>query len=219
MIKMLSVLFGTLMMTLLAFSCSPSSSQAQQQGAPPAAAKPSPADPDFQMVAGERAGAVFPRSTLASLRETYGAENVIEQTVYVGEGEEREGLALFPGTPNELEIGLLNGHPEFVRASKTEGQWSAAGIKPGMPLAALEALNGGPFMLFGFEWDYGGTVISWEGGNIPAGVMARLEHSSTGALPSELSGNKEILSHHPMLKEIAPTVQSVTVLFNLSPLQ
>ncbi|MBS0386181.1 MAG: hypothetical protein JSS00_12620, partial [Proteobacteria bacterium] len=31
-------------------------------------------------------------------------------------------------------------------------------------MADVERANGGAFVLYGFEWDYGGTVTDWRGG-------------------------------------------------------
>src|SRR5262249_12263360 len=40
------------------------------------------------------------------------------------------------------------------------------GIKIGTRLAELEKLNGGPFTISGFGYNYGGNVLSWDGGKL-----------------------------------------------------
>ncbi|MEE1611341.1 hypothetical protein [Microvirga sp. CF3016] len=51
--------------------------------------------------------------------------------------------------------------------------WSGPeGLRVGSPFKAVETVNGKPFILYGFEWDYGGTIESWNGGalgNLPGG--------------------------------------------------
>ncbi len=46
-------------------------------------------------------------------------------------------------------------------------QWRTThGIRRGMTLAEIEALNGRPFKLYGFGFDYGGTTLDWNGGSL-----------------------------------------------------
>lgn len=40
------------------------------------------------------------------------------------------------------------------------------GVSIGTTLKELEKLNGGPFKLAGFAWDYEGAIISWEEGKM-----------------------------------------------------
>ena len=40
------------------------------------------------------------------------------------------------------------------------------GLKVGMSLQELEAINGKPLSFYGFEWDNGGLVFDWNKGNL-----------------------------------------------------
>jgi hypothetical protein len=35
-----------------------------------------------------------------------------------------------------------------------------------MTLAEIEKINGKPFKLYGFEWDFGGRSSNWQGGEL-----------------------------------------------------
>lgn len=56
----------------------------------------------------------------------------------------------------------------FVVIASCTAWAQAPSIKKGMTLKQLEALNGKPFTLNGFECDDGGAVCSWEGGKLEA---------------------------------------------------
>src|SRR5207302_3737363 len=63
--------------------------------------------------------------------------------------------------------------PASLRVRGARSQWAIApGISLGTSLAEIERVNGGPFALTGFAWDYSGTIVGWQGG--------RLEHLRTG---------------------------------------
>ncbi|KFN50973.1 hypothetical protein [Arenimonas composti] len=106
--------------------------------------------------------------TLASLRARYGAENVVERELAVGEGETMPGWVLFPDRPTrQLEVHLdeTGEHPAMLVAGSDVTEWQRAdGVRNGLTAAELTAINGRPFSFMGFYWDYGGVVIDWKGG-------------------------------------------------------
>ena len=75
-----------------------------------------------------------------------------------------------------------------------------------MTLKEMASLNGGPFTLYGFDWDYGGTVSDWKGGlsNLSGGcnlivVFSPDENSDEaarlkGASDNEFGSNQEEIS-------------------------
>jgi hypothetical protein len=107
--------------------------------------------------------------TLATLRARHGDANVVEGRVPGAEGEEFDGWILFPDDPARTAFVYLDdvGDPASVRVIDDTGtsRWRRAdGIHAGTTLQDLVALNGRPVRFMGFDWDYGGGVIGWNGG-------------------------------------------------------
>ncbi len=55
-------------------------------------------------------------------------------------------------------------NPSEIRTGVDSTWRTAHGIRRGMTLGEIEALNGRPFRLYGFGFDYGGTTLDWNGG-------------------------------------------------------
>jgi hypothetical protein len=69
-----------------------------------------------------------------------------------------------------------------------------------MDIAALEKLNGKPFSFSGFDWDLGGWVTNWNGGQLEGkGLMIRLSGEGYGA---ELSGDRTLNSNDPAVAKL-----------------
>jgi len=86
-----------------------------------------------------------PDTTEEALRRYFGPSQVSRQMIDVGEGELEESS---------------------VRLRMGSTQVIYEGISIGTTLKALERLNGRPFQLTGFDFDYSGTVTSWLGGRL-----------------------------------------------------
>ena len=89
----------------------------------------------------------------------------------VGEGELEDGSVIYPNTPRLTILVLWKDsigrrHPSSVRLRMGSTQVIYEGISIGTTLKALERLNGRPFQLTGFDFDYSGTVTSWLGGRL-----------------------------------------------------
>lgn len=135
--------------------------------------------PAYLIKPGEGFGAITAQSDRAQLEETYGPRRMIEQDFYIGEGYSEPGLAVFPGTSEEIEV-LLKKGGGFVLAqiSHPESSWQTEdGLRIGTTMQELEALNGKPFEFTGLDWDYGGRVTDWKGGKYPAGFLVTLDWS------------------------------------------
>ena len=86
-------------------------------------------------------------------------------------------------------------------------------------------MNGRPFMLSGFGWDYGGTAGSWNGGHLAylnadtaARVIVRLapdravyELVETNALSEVMGDAAYVASDHPVLQTLSPRVTQIIV--------
>lgn len=110
-------------------------------------------------------------TTRAHLEARFGAANVVPQTLDGAEGSTFEGLVLFPNdATRRAEILLPDDGSDGVSAIRVTGETSRwkldTGVHPGMTLADLVALNGQPIVFSGLDWDYGGSVLQWNGGKL-----------------------------------------------------
>lgn len=159
-------------------------------------------DPWLILLSGEK-GVIGAHTTRQVLVRTFGAANVIDKDIDVGEGETEPGTVLFPKDPQRLiEILWKDAGKTTPASGQIEGsksRWRAAhNISLGTSLKELERLNGRPFHLAGFGWDYSGTVLSWDEGSLAAEfnggngrLLLRLDAPSDSHVPEEetVSGN------------------------------
>lgn len=140
---------------------------------------------DRTIVPGERVGAVTAGATLAQLQRIYGKPNVRAKKVHVGEGHFVNGLVLFPGTRAEVEFRYAEDGRRIALAviTKPKSPWrTRSGIGIGTSGARIEQLNGKPFQLHGFQWDYSGRLAGWNGGKLPKGLIP--DFKPTAKLPA-----------------------------------
>jgi hypothetical protein len=133
--------------------------------------------PTYIIKPGEGFGAITAASDRAQLAEAYGPRRILEQDFYIGEGYSEPGLAIFPGTSEEVEVLLKKGGGlVLARISHPESSWQTEdGLRMGTTLQELEALNGAPFEFTGLDWDYGGRVTDWKEGKFPAGFLVTFD--------------------------------------------
>ncbi len=160
--------------------------------------------------------------TLAILQARLGPASAIAEVLPGAEGETWPGWVLYPDQPTRrLEVYLdeQGEHPTSVVANDTATDWVRGdGVRIGLDVAALAALNGRAFVFTGFGWDYGGAVVDWKGGAIapdgsPPGFVrlcppASSEPLATNAYPT---GDGEFSSDLAVLREHPPTVCSFTL--------
>jgi hypothetical protein len=107
--------------------------------------------------------------THARLVKAFGKRNVAIERVGTGEGEMQTASVVFPrDAARRIEVLWIDEKrrrsPSEIRTG-IESTWRTAhGIRRGMSLQQVEALNGRPFELWGFGFDYGGTSLDWKGG-------------------------------------------------------
>lgn len=183
----------------------------------------------FRIEPGRRVGNITAKSTLADIRQTYGAENVKESEVYVGEGQSMPGVVVYGNDPEKkLEVvwkeDAQTPATVFIRAPQdgpAESVWhTEQGITLGTTLKELESLNEGSFTLAGFGWDYSGTVLGWNDGQLKeplyGKVLLRLNPDYEDApqtLIEQTSGDSDFASSHPAMQRLNPTVDTLIVVF------
>jgi len=174
-------------------------------------------------------GVIGPRTTRKDLVQAFGTANVVDQDVDVGEGETQPGTVIFPKDPVRL-IEILwrdpaaKTHPASAQFSGTKSRWKVAhDISLGTSLKELELLNGRPFTLAGFGWDYSGTVLSWENGSLAkdlghsqSRVIIRLDSPTPESADKEVEqvlGDRGFPSNHPVMQKLNPTAYQIIVEF------
>ncbi len=167
-------------------------------------------------------GPFGPDASHASLVEIVGKKNAVFQMVDGAEGEKVGATVLFPNNPERrLELmwadekkrrGLLN-----LGLSPTSTWVAPNGLTIGMSLAEIEKLNGRPFALSGFDWDYGGYVTDWKGGALGQPVRGgctvqvrfTLPEDAPGDAASKVVGDTEFASTDPNMRKARPVVGSL----------
>ena len=108
--------------------------------------------------------------------------------------------------------------PSMIRWDGEKTLWhTEQGITLGTRLKELERLNGRPFTLTGFDWDYGGTVTNWNGGKLAEQIpdmILRLtpdydetDTQLTEAEAHAVLGDQEITSDNPIVQRLNPAVR------------
>lgn len=162
-------------------------------------------------------GAPFtPDATPASLAAAFGRENVVPETIDGPEGEQLNVTAIFPNDPERrIEVTFANEEERTGLTSVTvrdhASRWKAkGGYGFGDGIVTVEASNGGPFAISGFEWDYGGYVTDWKGGKLAlAGgcqTVVRFAPESVDIAPGISGDGVTPLSNDPAVLKAQPKV-------------
>lgn len=166
-------------------------------------------------------------ATRESLAAIHGAENLAEEQLAWVDSTET-ALVLFPADPamrTELFwLDKTSGGPRHVRVGGPESQWiGPGGLFVGASLADVEAANGGPFELMGFQNHNAGEVVDWLGGALAAKPGETCEFAMTLGLPQDLTGEavesvsndpeKVYRSDSPEMKAANPSVDGLGLSF------
>ena len=169
---------------------------------------------------------------LQGLEKKYGAKNIVKiDSIESGEGT-FETTKLYGNTDREVDIYWQDGH-KFEQIQdvvvkgrldenaklKSNSPWvSKLGLRLGMKLSEVIALNGKTFTITGIGWDLGGNVVSWEGGklaNKKANVRFNDYSDNMGGLKeaeyNTIIGDREFDTKHPVIQKLNPTVDEFSV--------
>ena len=161
--------------------------------------------------------------TERSLKQRYGNDAEM-QDLSGAEGETYKGLVLFPkAMDRRIEISFSEDNAKrasgvTLRDTARASRWKVSGITIGSSLADVQKANGKPFMVAGFEWDYGGFVTDWKGGALGrpmqggCTVTIRFDRKS-GAPKSLLGDGVKVASDNATLTKWAPVVVEIGVNF------
>ena len=160
-----------------------------------------------------------------ALIKAFGNGNVQRARIEIGEGEKAAGAILFPkDRKRRLELIWRDGRKRrgpgtiYVRGGSA---WAVAGpagerFAIGSALAAVEAANGKPFSILGFDWDYSGTAADWQGGKLAKAfggcrltIRFGYPKGADAKALDRLSGDKEFSSSNPDMRLVKPTAYEV----------
>lgn len=170
---------------------------------------------DYLILPGERVGPVRASDTEQSIIDRIGGDLVERGEVAIGEGESVIANYIFPASENELILLWDQGdfrHLREIRIRKTDSPWKLAnGVGIGSTLKEVSAANQGPFMMTGFEWDYAGSTLNWQGGELSESLALIFEAPSK--IHKSLIGDQSIPSDEIHMARANPKVKVMRVLF------
>lgn len=169
------------------------------------------------------ASPVAPDDTERSLKQRFGKEAVV-QDLPGAEGEQYRGLVLFPkARDGRIEVAFTDDKGRrasglTLRDAGKAGRWSVNGVTIGSSLADVQKANGKPFLVNGFEWDYGGFVTDWKSGALAGplegGCTITIRFGKKASAPKSLSGDGvKAASDSAALVRFAPVVTEIGMNF------
>lgn len=160
-------------------------------------------------------------SSEAKLVEAFGQDNVVTGEVAGPEGSTVLATTIFPNDETRrIEVGWWDedGLSQLAYFTVPSGDVAPQGVKTGMTLAEVEALNGAPFEIGGFWWDYGGYANFTGGklGSAAEGCIVSVRFAPKDDYPADLdvnsiAGEVEVPSSEPLLQQLDVRVQSLSV--------
>jgi hypothetical protein len=161
-------------------------------------------------------GAFGKTATHDQLVKAFGAANVTFEDIDGAEGETLKATVLFKADPaKRVEIvwrdEAKRAGPSNVAVKDPSGWTGPLGVRNGMTIPDVAQLNGQPFTLNGFEWDYGGYVTDLKGrlAILPGGCALSLRFSPGIEIPAgkkyqAITGEKKLKSDNALLLSVKP---------------
>ncbi len=180
----------------------------------------------WQIIPCSSFGPIQANTSQDDLIKLFGKDNLQETQLEGPEGESYPATIVFPNDPaKKVEIvwkdAVGKRNPGEVTVRGTKGAWKTSqGITLGTGLKDLETMNGAPFTISGFGWDYGGHVLSWGQGKLSALPKRLILQFDPKANPKAtdkdvlaVSGDKDFKSNLPALQRLNPGVSEISCTF------
>lgn len=169
-------------------------------------------------------GVFNPATTLAELETQFGAENVVTGEVPGPEGTTLIATTIYPGDEDAaMEVHWFDAekHEYLSTVFLAPADSGPGGVRIGMGIEEIAAINGAPFDLLGFGWDYGGSGWFETGAlsEVPGGcsVNIRFAMSDDAALSDAemmaISGDVMLRSDNPTVIKSQPVAWRVALNF------
>ena len=201
----------------------PATATAPAAATAPATATAAPAVPPKPTAAAHAVacnGAFAKDSNHLKLMQAFQPKNVEYGEVAGPGGTKLNATILFPKDPKRhLEVLWQN---EAARSDISlivitgQSTWTGPnGLRLGLPLAALEKLNGKPFRLSGFDQADGSAVLDWQGGalaSLPGGCKVGVRFApdrKAAANALAAAAGKEFGSNDAAIRAVKPTVAEI----------
>jgi hypothetical protein len=192
---------------------------------------------DWTIVPGERVGPITGKTVRQDLDRYFSKQDVEDGELELDEGMLQPGAFVYKSNPSQALAVVWNGKgPQatpkqiFVCFGRRRGdcRWQLSnGIKVGTRLTELEAMNGKSFTISGFGWNYGGNVLSWDGGKLEkldcnGRVVLTMDAERrsgeyTVNLTSEekhsMTGDKPVSSQNAAMRKLNPGVVEMVFYF------
>ncbi len=207
------------------------SAEAPKPGAEAPAAKPAPRRERAQTTKKPPAakpttvacsGVFAADSSHEALESAYNAKNVTFTEVDGGPaGSKLMGSVIFPSDPKRrLEVLWRNedARTDIYRIAITgRSTWTGPkGLRLGMPLAAVEKINGKPFKLKGFDQSNSSATIDWQDGALASlpggcdiGVFFAADPKSPQSAREEAAADQEFISSDAAIRAVKPVVTEI----------
>jgi hypothetical protein len=178
---------------------------------------------DTLIIPGERVGSVTPLSTRADLAKMFGESNLKDETILQAEGTVSvPATKVNSGTSRSFTVFWKDETRNKIAYIKGFGsEWKTPeGIGVGTTLKQLRS-DLGEFKLYGFGWDYGGSVnlegtkLSKYQGKLSL-TLDPASENAYGNYPKQyaaVSGDQELSSTNPNLEPLDVRVYQMTVNF------
>lgn len=159
-------------------------------------------------------GPITRETSEGDLINLFGVENVEAILIPVGEGETVPGTRLFGGTPNAVDIEWkYSSHsPQRITIRSGGTYWQTSeGLKIGSSLAEVTLVNGRPFDLTGFGWDYPGRTVDWQGGSLVQELQ--IDFRPTQQIPTDevLYGSGPFSSQETAMQKMDLVIEAISV--------
>ena len=163
-----------------------------------------------------------PSDSGKSLMQRYGKDAVVQE-LPGAEGETYKGLVLLPRAKDQrIEVSFTDDAMKRVtgiaiRDGAKANRWNLSGITIGSSLMEVQKANGKPFLVSGFDWDYGGFVADWKVGalgRLQGGCRVMVRFGKETGAPKNLSGDGvKVLSDNAALVKWGPVVTEMGIGF------
>ena len=168
--------------------------------------KKSTAKTDDNLVTEESWGPIKRSTPYEKLITLFGAENVRDSVAYGPEGlDSVMATFIYPGQNREMVVywsdSLIHQDIGSVETYQPGSPYhTATGLKTGSTLQDLLAVNGQQINFYGFGWDYGGTIISYNNGPLQkSSIGFRLDADTT--VPMTFYSDSEFNTSMPEIKD------------------
>jgi hypothetical protein len=159
------------------------------------------------------------------LAQAFGPQNMDYTDVEGEEGATLKASVIFPKDPKRrLEV-MWDDETRRTgtRLIVISGQstWTAPkGLHLGLPIAALEKVNGKPFKLMGFNKDGEAPVSDWNGGSLAAGLgdcqlglRFKADSRVSADARAAVTGEQDFMSNDPALRAVRLTLAEILLAY------